>query len=97
MKRDHILLVLREHNEALVREFGVSSMRLFGSVARDGDLEASDVDLLVSLAGEPSFRRFMQLKLRLEEILGIPVDLITETGLKPAVRPYVEREAIRVS
>jgi uncharacterized protein len=97
MHRDAVLLALKEHDDELVSTFAVASLRLFGSVARDEDLAGSDVDLLVSFRGEISFRRFMQLKFRLEEILGMRVDLITETGLKPAVRPYVERDAIRVA
>jgi hypothetical protein len=97
MHKDAVLLALKEHGDELVSEFALASLRLFGSVARDEGLAGSDVDLLVSFRGEISFRRFMQLKFRLEEILGMPVDLITETGLKPAVRPHVERDAIRVA
>ena len=97
MHRDAVLLALKEHGDELVSEFALASLRLFGSVARDEGPAGSDVDLLVSFRGEISFRRFMQLKFRLDEILGMPVDLITETGLKPAVRPHVERETIRVA
>jgi predicted nucleotidyltransferase len=33
---------------------------------------------------------------QLEDLLGRPVDLVTEKALRPELRPYVERELIRV-
>jgi predicted nucleotidyltransferase len=75
----------------------VRSLRLFGSVGRDEAGGESDVDLLVSFEAPPSFRSFMGLRLFLEDLLGATVDLITETGLKPRVRPFVERDAVRIA
>ena len=39
----------------------------------------------------------MELKFELEDRLGKRVDLVTRSGLTPRVRPYVEREALRVA
>jgi hypothetical protein len=39
----------------------------------------------------------MKLRIFLEDLLGANVDLVTEKGLKDRVRPYVEKEAIRVA
>jgi predicted nucleotidyltransferase len=39
----------------------------------------------------------MKLRIFLEDLLGTKVDLVTETGLRDRVRPYVERDAIRVA
>ena len=39
----------------------------------------------------------MDLKIFIEDLLGVRVDLVTETGLREGVRPHVEREAIRVA
>lgn len=92
-----VLERLRGQEALLRRDFGVSSLRLFGSVARDEATDRSDVDLLVSFTQPPSFRRFMQLRLLLEDLLGVTVDLVTESGLKERARPLVERDAIRVA
>ncbi len=97
MRRREVLQLLHVHADELRRDFGVASLRLFGSVARDEAAERSDVDLLVAFARAPSFREFMRLRLRLEDLLGTTVDLVTETGLKPVVRPYVEQDAIPVA
>jgi len=96
MRRDEIFQLVREHRKELDR-FGVKSIALFGSVVRDEAGPASDVDVLVEFEGPVTFARYMGLKLHLEDLFGVPVDLVTPRSLKPRVRPYVEREAIRVA
>lgn len=96
MRRDDVLETLKLHTADL-RRFGVKSLRLFGSVARDEAAEGSDVDLLVTFDESPRFSSFMKLRIFLEDLLGAKVDLVTEKGLRDRVRPYVEKEAIRVA
>jgi predicted nucleotidyltransferase len=96
VSRDEVLAALRA-NEAALRPFHVASLRLFGSVARDEATPASDIDLLVTFDQTPSFSQFMRLRILLEDLLGAPVDLVTESGLRDRIRPAVEREAIRVA
>ena len=96
MRRTDALAALKAHQEDLKR-FGVRSLRLFGSVARDEAGEGSDVDLLVGFADSPTFSRYMKLRFFLEDLLGTTVDLVTETGLRERVQPYVEEDAIRVA
>lgn len=88
---------LRTHRESLLVGLGVSSLSLFGSVARGTAAEESDVDILVDFDGPADFDRFLELKERLESLLGRPVDLVTRKALRPAFRPRIEREAIRVA
>ncbi|NJL27994.1 MAG: nucleotidyltransferase family protein [Thermoanaerobaculia bacterium] len=96
MERNAVLEILERHREDLGR-FGVKSLRLFGSVARDEAGEESDVDLLVGYAVSPTFSAFMDLRFYLEDLLQARVDLVTETGLRERVRPSVEKDAIRVA
>lgn len=96
MRRDEILLLLREHRTE-VEKFGVTSLAVFGSVARDEARDNSDVDVLVEFQTPPTFRSYMGLKFFLEDLLGRSVDLVSRGALKPRVRPYVEREAVYVS
>lgn len=97
MKRDDAIAVLSSCLEELRHRFGVVELGLFGSVARDEATETSDVDVMVTFAETPSFTAFMDLKHTLEEKLGARVDLVTRAGLKPRVRPHVEREVLRVA
>jgi len=80
-----ILPVLKKH--------GVLRARLFGSVVRGEASAGSDVDLLVVLPDGKTLLDLVELKIELEEILGVPVDVLTEGGLHPALRPRIEEEA----
>lgn len=56
-------------------------VRVFGSVLRGEDQPGSDLDLLVKF--QPDASLFDQARLRdaLEELLGVPVDVLSENGL----------------
>jgi uncharacterized protein len=45
-----------------IHSFGVSSLALFGSVARDEATETSDLDFLVEFEGSATFDQYMNLK-----------------------------------
>jgi predicted nucleotidyltransferase len=96
MQRDDVLKLLAAQRDQIER-FGVKSLRLFGSVARDDATADSDVDLLVEFRESQSFAGFMKLRIFLEDLLRAKVDLVTESGLRDRVRPFVERDAIRVA
>jgi len=96
MTKDEIIKLLREHRADLER-LDVKSLALFGSVARGEAGKNSDVDFLVEFSGKATFDRYMTLKLLLEDLLGRPVDLITQKALRPQMRPEVEKEAVNVA
>jgi uncharacterized protein len=96
MGRDDVLALLAAHRGE-IETFEVESLRLFGSVARGEAAADSDVDLLVSFRKTSTFSGYMKLRIFLEDLLGARVDLITESGLREAVRPFVEKDAIRVA
>ena len=80
----------------LAERFGVVRLALFGSTARDTARPDSDVDLLVAFDGPATSERYFGLQFYLEDLLGRPVDLVTEKALRERLRPYVERDAIVV-
>ncbi len=94
--RDAILLTLREYQPALAERYGVQSLAIFGSVARNEATEASDVDLLVEFNRPVGLFDLFALQDELEAILGRPVDVGTEASLKPRVRDRVLEEAVYV-
>ncbi|MDJ0900731.1 MAG: nucleotidyltransferase family protein [Xenococcus sp. MO_188.B8] len=96
MKRGKLIAFFKDHG-AQIRGYGVKSLALFGSVARDEATVKSDVDLLVEFEGKVTFDRYMDLKFFLEDSLGCSVDLVSRKMLKPQIRDIVEREAIYVS
>ncbi|MCX7837861.1 MAG: nucleotidyltransferase family protein [Anaerolineae bacterium] len=96
MRREEMLKILRDH-KAQLKQFGVKSLAVFGSFARDEAREDSDVDMLVEFDPAPTFNAFMDLKFYLEDLLGRPVDLGTPDTLKPRIRARILQEAIRVA
>ena len=75
----------------MTERFSVRSIGVFGSTATGHSKEQSDVDILVEL-NEPTFDHYMELKFRLEEILGRDVDLVLKDALKPRLKPIIEKE-----
>jgi uncharacterized protein len=79
-----------------IHSFGVSSLALFGSVARDEATEISDLDFLVEFEGSATFDRYMDSKFFLEDLFNKPVDLVTRKSLKSQIIETVLAEAIDV-
>jgi uncharacterized protein len=94
MDRSTALQLLRAHRPTLAERFGVVRLALFGSTARDTAGPDSDVDVLVAFDGPATSDRYFGVQFYLEDLLGRPVDLVTEPALRERLRPYVERDAI---
>ncbi len=88
--RDQVIQTLAAHPH-LFQRFGVRQAHLFGSVARDQARPLSDVDLMVDFhPGQPGgLLRYVELKHALEGVLGRPVDLITNTQIKPRLKAAI--------
>ena len=97
MKQEIVLQILKQKNAEMARQFGVKSLLLFGSVARDEATSKSDVDLLVEFNRPVGYFGLFALQDYLEKLLGCPVDLGTPDSLKPRIREHVMGELIRVT
>ena len=97
MKQDVLLRILKQKNAELERKFGVKSLLLFGSVARDEATSTSDVDLLVEFNRPVGYFGLFALQDYLEKLLGCRVDLGTLNSLKPYIRERVLGELIHVT
>jgi predicted nucleotidyltransferase len=97
MKRDDVIRILKKERGELAAQYNISSLSLFGSVARNEARTDSDVDLLVEFNQPVGLFQFIELQQRLEALLGCKVDLGTPRSLKPRLKEQVLREAIRVA
>ena len=97
MNRNRAISLLKRH-EVEFRNAGLASLFLFGSVARNDADDRSDVDLFCDLKEVRGFTLFdlADLQLRMQHILGAPVDLMTRRGIHPRRRPRIEADAVRV-
>ena len=96
MNRDEVLDELARNKPTLVARYGVDRLALFGSTVRDAARADSDIDILVSFNGPATSERFFGVQFFLEDLLGRPVDLVTDKALRPELRPFIEGEAVHV-
>jgi predicted nucleotidyltransferase len=81
---------------AAAARHGASNVRVFGSVACREAGGGSDVDFLVDFEPGRSLLDLAGLVVELEDLLGHPVDVVTEPGLKARIRQRVLAEAVPV-
>lgn len=93
--QDEYLKILRNHAEDLKNRFGIRSLRLFGSVARNEHQEGSDVDVCVEMA--PNLYQLISLKQGLEALLGCTVDVVRmNRNMSPFLKREIEKDGIYV-
>ncbi len=69
-----------------------TKLGVFGSYARDQNVRNSDLDLLVEFGVRINLLDLIGLEQELTEVLGIKVDLVTESSLSKYMRPYIEMD-----
>ena len=78
----------------LVHDAGGEQVRVFGSVARGDDVEGSDVDLLFVMRRPLSLMELGRLEDEVSAAVGVPVDLVPASSLRPALRDRALAEAV---
>lgn len=93
MKIEELLKTRREQILEIARKHGAYNLRVFGSVARGEANEQSDLDFLVEVGPVHSAWFPAGLVADLEDLLGIPVDVVTKDGLHWYIQEKVLAEA----
>jgi uncharacterized protein len=96
LDRTQVLKLLTQHKTVLAQLFGVTDLALFGSTVHNTARPDSDVDVLVAFDGPATSARYFGVQFYLEDLLGCPVDLVTDKALRPELRPYITKEALHV-
>lgn len=86
--RDQIKTIVLAHNAV--------NTRVFGSVIRDEDTEASDLDLLVEPTPATSLMDIGAIRLELKALLGVNVDVVTPNALPDSFRDQIISESIPI-
>jgi predicted nucleotidyltransferase len=82
--------LIKAHSDELKSQFGVRTLRLFGSVSRGEQNEQSDVDVCVEM--DPKLYLVVRLQRYLEELLMCSVDVVR---LHKHMNPYLLRDINR--
>ncbi len=86
-----IISRIQAHAEEIRVNFGVARLGVFGSRIRGDATGGSDLDVLVEF-DRPTFRNYMGLKRFLEDLVGIPVDLVSAAAVRPALKSNITAE-----
>lgn len=79
--------------ESLADRYGISNVRIFGSVARGDSHALSDIDFLVDLPRDATLFDLSRFRRELSALLGVDVDVVSSRALLPRDRDVLE-EAI---
>ncbi len=93
MELQELLKTKRDEILRLASRRGARNIRVFGSVARGEARPESDIDFLVELEPGRSLFDLGGLLVDLQQLLGRPVDVVTEAGLRRRIRERVLAEA----
>lgn len=93
-KAEYITLI-KAHGEELKSIFGIKTLRIFGSVARNEQHEGSDIDICVDM--EPKAYLVVRLKRFLEELFHNSVDIVRmHRHINPYLLEEINRDGIYV-
>ncbi len=93
---DYFIRILRQHLPEIRKKYSVSYLGVFGSYVRGEQTSESDLDVLVEFDKTPGLLKYIELEYYLSDLLGVKVDLVTRTGLKPNVGKRVLNEVVSV-
>lgn len=97
-------LILNEMNDLplhqiaeIARAHGAATVKIFGSRARGTERPDSDLDLLIKTREGTSLFDLMRMEIALEKLLGIEVEVVTESSLRPELKDEVLSEAQEIA
>ncbi len=95
---DEIVSVLKKHEKELKERYGIKEIGIFGSYVRGEERESSDVDILVEFYPDAhiSLLDFVEIENYLTELLGIKVDLVEKSALKPRIGRRILGEVVSI-
>jgi predicted nucleotidyltransferase len=97
-KIEEIEIMLRGCKPLLRKEFKVKEIGIFGSYLRGEAKKGSDLDILVEFEERAtlSLLDFIHLENYLSEVLGVKVDLVERTALKPRIGKRILEEVVHI-
>lgn len=96
MGRNEILALLQAFKKQNAAKYGIQSLRVFGSVARDQGRDDSDLDICVTTATPNPFV-LAHIKEDLEQIVHCRVDIVRmRDNMNPHLKQRIEREGVYV-
>lgn len=89
---EYFIKILRLHLPELREKYNISYLGVFGSYIRGEQTENSDFDLLVQFKKKPGLLKYIELENHLSDLLGVKVDLVMKSALKPNIGKHILNE-----
>jgi len=89
---EYFTKILRQHLPELRDKYSVNYLGIFGSYVRGEQTKDSDLDVLVQFEKKPGLFKYIELEDYLSELLGVKVDLVMKSALKPNIGKRILNE-----
>jgi len=88
--------ILKEHKEELKEKYEIKEIGIFGSCIRGEYKEKSDLDILVEFEEDAKIGllKFVNMENYLSELIGVKVDLVEKSALKPRIGKHILKEVV---
>jgi len=91
---EYFIEILRQHLPELRERYSVSYLGIFGSYVRGEQTKDSDLDVLVQFDNKPGLLKYIELENYLSDLLGVKVDLVIKSALKPNIGKRILNEVV---
>ncbi len=93
---EKLISILKDYKKELKKRYGVKEIGVFGSFVRGEDKKKSDLDILVEFEEEAKIGllKFVNMENYLSELLGVKVDLVEKSVLKPRIGKHILKEVV---
>jgi uncharacterized protein len=82
---EFFIKILKQHLPELREKYSVSYLGIFGSYIRGEQTKDSDLDVLIQFDKKPGLLKYIELENYLSDLLGVKVDLVMKSALKPNI------------
>ncbi|MCK4733112.1 MAG: nucleotidyltransferase family protein [Methanophagales archaeon] len=95
-KIEEIEKILEVHKVELRRRYGIKELGIFGSYVRGEERKDSDLDLLAEFEerAKIGLLEFIKVESQLSDLLGVKVELVEKSALKPRIGRRILKEVI---
>jgi predicted nucleotidyltransferase len=93
-KIEEIKSVLEKHKYEIEEKYRVAEIGIFGSYVKGEQKETSDVDILVEFKESIGLIKFIEIENYLTDLLGVKVDLVMKSSLKPRIGKHILEEVV---
>ncbi|MFQ6056862.1 MAG: nucleotidyltransferase family protein [Methanosarcinales archaeon] len=86
--------ILKKHDKKLKKRYGIKKIGIFGSYLKSEAGERSDLDIMVEFEQDVDIGllKFVEIENYLSDLLGVKVDLVEKSGLKPRIGKHILKE-----